>query len=224
MAQSPTTILRPRGLHVERIGTNRAKVVVEPLERGFGHTLGNALRRVLLSSIPGAAVVEVPRERVRTAREVVSEERVRAGGEVDRLVRQAGRRRIDDRCAAAAVHRHAGQSVRHPESSGSRRSATDPLRSGDSRPGRTCSSSVRSLGRTKDAGHREICPWGAGRIKFEDRKLPGLPNRAFRTGTRQPIDCASAEIRRSIDGGPVGLAYRLQPSTLQDCAGIRSEV
>ncbi len=59
MAQSPTTILRPRGLHVERIGANRAKVVVEPLERGFGHTLGNALRRVLLSSIPGAAVTEV---------------------------------------------------------------------------------------------------------------------------------------------------------------------
>ena len=59
MAQSPTTILRPRGLHVDRIGANRARVVVEPLERGFGHTLGNALRRVLLSSIPGAAVVEI---------------------------------------------------------------------------------------------------------------------------------------------------------------------
>ena len=59
MAQSPTTILRPRGLHVERTGDNRAKVVVEPLERGFGHTLGNALRRVLLSSIPGAAITEV---------------------------------------------------------------------------------------------------------------------------------------------------------------------
>ncbi len=53
MARSPTIMLRPRGSHVERIGTNRAKVVVEPLERGFGHTLGNALRRVLLSSIPG---------------------------------------------------------------------------------------------------------------------------------------------------------------------------
>lgn len=37
----------------------RARVVLEPLERGFGHTLGNALRRVLLSSIPGAAIVEV---------------------------------------------------------------------------------------------------------------------------------------------------------------------
>jgi DNA-directed RNA polymerase subunit alpha len=44
---------------VERTGNNRAKVVVEPLERGFGHTLGNALRRVLLSSIPGAAITEV---------------------------------------------------------------------------------------------------------------------------------------------------------------------
>ena len=59
MANSPTTILRPRGLHVEQLGANRAKVSVEPLERGFGHTLGNALRRVLLSSIPGAAIVEV---------------------------------------------------------------------------------------------------------------------------------------------------------------------
>ena len=59
MANSPTTILRPRGLHVEHIGANRAKVSVEPLERGFGHTLGNALRRVLLSSIPGAAITEV---------------------------------------------------------------------------------------------------------------------------------------------------------------------
>jgi DNA-directed RNA polymerase subunit alpha len=38
---------------------NRAKVVIEPLERGYGHTLGNALRRVLLSSIPGFAVTEV---------------------------------------------------------------------------------------------------------------------------------------------------------------------
>ena len=54
-----TNVLRPRGIQVERIGFNHAKVVVEPLERGFGHTLGNALRRVLLSSIPGCAVVEV---------------------------------------------------------------------------------------------------------------------------------------------------------------------
>ncbi|UXI67364.1 DNA-directed RNA polymerase subunit alpha [Tahibacter amnicola] len=59
MAQSSTTVLRARGIGVERIGANRAKVIVEPLERGFGHTLGNALRRVLLSSIPGAAITEV---------------------------------------------------------------------------------------------------------------------------------------------------------------------
>ena len=59
MSASTTNVLRPRGIHVERIGTDRAKVVVEPLERGFGHTLGNALRRVLLSSIPGAAITEV---------------------------------------------------------------------------------------------------------------------------------------------------------------------
>jgi DNA-directed RNA polymerase subunit alpha len=59
MAGSSTNVLRPRGIHVERIGADRAKVVVEPLERGFGHTLGNALRRVLLSSIPGSAIIEV---------------------------------------------------------------------------------------------------------------------------------------------------------------------
>jgi DNA-directed RNA polymerase subunit alpha len=59
MAGTSTNVLRPRGIHVERISANRARVVVEPMERGFGHTLGNALRRVLLSSIPGCAIVEV---------------------------------------------------------------------------------------------------------------------------------------------------------------------
>src|SRR6188768_2564645 len=59
MVTTQTAVLRPRGISTERIGSNRAKVVVEPLERGFGHTLGNALRRVLLSSIPGAAITEV---------------------------------------------------------------------------------------------------------------------------------------------------------------------
>ncbi len=58
MAVSSTQVLRPRGLKVEPVGANHARVVVEPLERGYGHTLGNALRRVLLSSIPGAAIVE----------------------------------------------------------------------------------------------------------------------------------------------------------------------
>jgi DNA-directed RNA polymerase subunit alpha len=59
MAVTATSVLRPRGISSEKTGQNRAKVVVEPLERGFGHTLGNALRRVLLSSIPGAAITEV---------------------------------------------------------------------------------------------------------------------------------------------------------------------
>ncbi len=59
MGVASTGVLKPGGLSVEQLATNRAKVVVEPLERGFGHTLGNALRRVLLSAIPGCAIVEV---------------------------------------------------------------------------------------------------------------------------------------------------------------------
>src|SRR6185436_14676561 len=58
MEASATEFLRPRAVKVQPLGTNRARVTVEPFERGFGHTLGNALRRVLLSSMPGAAVVE----------------------------------------------------------------------------------------------------------------------------------------------------------------------
>ncbi|MEZ5464827.1 MAG: DNA-directed RNA polymerase subunit alpha [Lysobacteraceae bacterium] len=59
MSVSANQVLRPRGIGVERNSPTRAKVVVEPLERGYGHTLGNALRRVLLSSIPGFAITEV---------------------------------------------------------------------------------------------------------------------------------------------------------------------
>ena len=51
-------LLKPRVVDVETLGRNQARVTLEPLERGFGHTLGNALRRILLSSIPGAAVIE----------------------------------------------------------------------------------------------------------------------------------------------------------------------
>ena len=57
-------LLQPRQIAVEVLSPNRARVVLEPLERGFGHTLGNALRRILLSSIPGAAVTEVQIEGV----------------------------------------------------------------------------------------------------------------------------------------------------------------
>ncbi|PIQ37485.1 MAG: DNA-directed RNA polymerase subunit alpha [Lysobacterales bacterium CG17_big_fil_post_rev_8_21_14_2_50_64_11] len=59
MSVSANQVLRPSGIGIERIASNRAKVVIEPLERGFGHTLGNALRRVLLSAIPGFAITEV---------------------------------------------------------------------------------------------------------------------------------------------------------------------
>ena len=59
MTVTTQQVLRPRGPQIERLGDNRAKVVIEPLERGYGHTLGNALRRVLLSSIPGFAITEV---------------------------------------------------------------------------------------------------------------------------------------------------------------------
>ncbi len=52
------TMLKPKGLVVDEISPRRARITLEPLERGFGHTLGNALRRVLLSSIPGSAITE----------------------------------------------------------------------------------------------------------------------------------------------------------------------
>lgn len=51
--------LTPRSIAVQPVTPTKAKVTLEPLERGFGHTLGNALRRILLSSMPGAAVVDV---------------------------------------------------------------------------------------------------------------------------------------------------------------------
>ena len=51
--------LKPRIIDVQNVGANHAKVVMEPFERGYGHTLGNALRRVLLSSMPGFAATEV---------------------------------------------------------------------------------------------------------------------------------------------------------------------
>ena len=50
--------LTPKEILVEEVDTNNSKIVLEPLESGFGHTLGNALRRIILSSIPGAAVSE----------------------------------------------------------------------------------------------------------------------------------------------------------------------
>ncbi|MEY4013947.1 MAG: DNA-directed polymerase subunit alpha [Pseudomonadota bacterium] len=51
--------LKPRIIEVEPLGHNAAKIIMEPFERGFGHTLGNSLRRVLLSSMEGYAATEV---------------------------------------------------------------------------------------------------------------------------------------------------------------------
>jgi DNA-directed RNA polymerase subunit alpha len=54
-----TSLLKPRIVEVEQLGASHARVVMEPFERGYGHTLGNALRRVLLSSMVGYAPTEV---------------------------------------------------------------------------------------------------------------------------------------------------------------------
>jgi DNA-directed RNA polymerase subunit alpha len=51
--------LKPRIVDVQNLSPNHARVTMEPFERGYGHTLGNALRRVLLSSMPGHAPTEV---------------------------------------------------------------------------------------------------------------------------------------------------------------------
>ena len=54
-----TNLLKPKAIQVESVGENRSKVILEPFERGYGHTLGNALRRVLLSSMVGYSATEV---------------------------------------------------------------------------------------------------------------------------------------------------------------------
>jgi DNA-directed RNA polymerase subunit alpha len=54
-----TNLLKPKNIHVEILGDNRALVTLEPFERGYGHTLGNAIRRVLLGSMIGFAPTEV---------------------------------------------------------------------------------------------------------------------------------------------------------------------
>jgi len=54
-----TSLLKPRIIDVQNISPVHARVVMEPFERGYGHTLGNALRRILLSSMPGYAPTEV---------------------------------------------------------------------------------------------------------------------------------------------------------------------
>jgi DNA-directed RNA polymerase subunit alpha len=62
--QAVNEFLTPRHIDVTENSPTHAKVVLEPLERGFGHTLGNALRRILLSSMPGCAIIEAEIEGV----------------------------------------------------------------------------------------------------------------------------------------------------------------
>ncbi len=64
MQQSVSDFLKPRSVKVQPESAHRARVIIEPFERGFGHTLGNALRRILLSSMPGSAIVEAEIEGV----------------------------------------------------------------------------------------------------------------------------------------------------------------
>lgn len=57
--QQSSNLLKPRIIDVQTISPVEARIVMEPFERGFGHTLGNSLRRILLSSMPGYAPTEV---------------------------------------------------------------------------------------------------------------------------------------------------------------------
>ena len=59
MQSTSSSFLKPRIIDVQNISPAHAKVVMEPFERGYGHTLGNALRRILLSSMTGYAPTEV---------------------------------------------------------------------------------------------------------------------------------------------------------------------
>ena len=64
MQEAHREFLKPNVISVDNVDLTRARVTLEPLERGFGYTLGNALRRILLSSMSGAAVTEVRIENV----------------------------------------------------------------------------------------------------------------------------------------------------------------
>ena len=59
MFHNADEFLTPKEIKINKISPARFKIVLEPLERGFGHTMGNALRRILLSSMQGCAVTQV---------------------------------------------------------------------------------------------------------------------------------------------------------------------
>jgi DNA-directed RNA polymerase subunit alpha len=58
MQGSVKEFIKPKISSIKELDANRIQVVIEPMERGFGHTMGNALRRILLSSIHGSAIIE----------------------------------------------------------------------------------------------------------------------------------------------------------------------
>ncbi len=64
MSMNVKKFLTPQTIEVQSLSQNRALVSLQPFEAGFGHTLGNALRRILLSSMPGCAVIEAKIEGV----------------------------------------------------------------------------------------------------------------------------------------------------------------
>ena len=64
MQEANHEFLKPNVISVDNVDLTHARVTLEPLERGFGYTLGTALRRILLSSMSGAAVTEVRIENV----------------------------------------------------------------------------------------------------------------------------------------------------------------
>ena len=59
MADSATSFLKPKLVDVNTEDGTRSRVTIEPLERGFGYTLGHAMRRILLSSMPGSKITDV---------------------------------------------------------------------------------------------------------------------------------------------------------------------
>ena len=58
-------LIKPKRLELEGVSERFGKFVIEPLERGYGTTIGNSLRRIMLSSLPGAAITSVKMENVK---------------------------------------------------------------------------------------------------------------------------------------------------------------
>ena len=163
-----TNLLKPKAIQVEPLGGNRAKVTLEPFERGYGHTLGNALRRVLLSSMVGLCAHRSD-DRRRAAR--VLDRRRRAGRRGPHHAEPEGRgvppaqpRR--SHAGAAQGRRRPGHGRRHPDAARRRnhqpRSRHRPpvarRQAGHADQGREgpwlCAGHLAPLRRRADQGHR----------------------------------------------------------------------